>query len=95
MGPQWLPVYVSLLTPIATLAIVMVGFLYNNGRMSDFQGRMTNLRMHVDGRIDDLRDMLRAEMAENHGEMLARFGDLDTRLTRIESRMNLKQRLVG
>ncbi len=90
MDSQWLPVNISLLTPIATLAVVMVGFLYNNGRMTDLHGRMTDLRMHVDGRIDDLRDMLRAEMAKNHSEMLARFGDLDTRLTRIEARMNLK-----
>ena len=41
-------------------------------------------------RIDDLRDVLRAEMAKNHSEMLHRFGDLDTRLTRIESRLNMK-----
>ncbi len=119
MDTQWLPVYISLITPVATLAIVMVGFLYNNGRMTDlrmhvdariedFNGRMGELskrlddridelnnRMgelskRLDDRIDDLRDVLRAEMAKNHSEMLHRFADLDTRLTRIESRLNMK-----
>jgi len=37
-------------------------------------------------RIDDMRDLLRAEMSKNHGEMLHRFADLDSRLNRIEER---------
>lgn len=53
----------------------MVGFLYNNGRMND------------------LRDMLRAEIAKNQSELLMKFAELenrlDTRLSRIESHMNL------
>lgn len=105
MDERWLPVYVSLLTPIATLAIVMVGFLYNNSRLGELsQGlnrRMDDLSRSVDRRIDDLsrsvdlrindlRDMLRAEMAKNHSEMLIKFAELDSRLTRIESHMNLR-----
>ena len=101
MDAQWLPVYISLITPVATLAIVMVGFLYNNGRMTDLRthvdSRIGELSNRVDGRIDDLKDLTRAEMrrieaemAKNHSEMLHRFGDLDTRLTRIESRLDMK-----
>ncbi len=101
MDTQWLPVYISLITPVATLAIVMVGFLYNNGRVSDLRqdvlNRMGELSKRVDDRIDDLKDLTRAEMrrleaesAKIHSEMLHRFGDLDTRLTRIESRLNMK-----
>ena len=76
MDERWLPVYISLLTPVATLAVVMVGFLYNNGRLTD------------------LRDMLRAEMSKNQSEMLMKFAELenrlDARLSRIEAHLNLE-----
>ena len=86
MDQQWLPVFISLLTPIATLAIVMVGFLYNNARMNE-------LSQHINGRMNDLRDMLRAEIAKNQSALLMKFAELEnrlgTRLSRIESHMNL------
>ena len=41
----------------------------------------------VNRRIDDMRDLLRAEMSKNHSEMLHRLADLDTRLTRVEQRI--------
>ena len=44
----------------------------------------------VSKRIDDMRDLLRAEMAKNQSEMLHRFADLDSRLTRIDGHLNLK-----
>ena len=88
---EWTPILIALLTPIATLAVVVVGFLYSNRRiddvLADVQGRSMDLRMGIGRRIEDLRDALRAEMAKNHSEMLARFADLDTRLTRLESRL--------
>ena len=77
---EWTPILIALLTPIATLAVVVVGFLYSNRRIDD-------LRSDIEHRISDLRDALRAEMAKNQSEMLARFADLDTRLTRLESRL--------
>jgi len=39
----------------------------------------------TNARIDDLRDVLRAEMAKNDSELLAKFGEMDTRLTRLET----------
>jgi len=95
---EWTPILIALLTPIATLAIVMVGFLYSNRRIddvglrigdmrADMEQRFADLRTDMDHRLNDLRDALRAEMAKNHSEMLARFADLDTRLTRLESRL--------
>jgi hypothetical protein len=62
---------------------VLAGSIYNNVRISD-------LSHHLGKRIDDVRDLLRAEMAKNHSEMLHRFADLDTRLNRIETHLNLK-----
>lgn len=59
---------------VSTLVIVMFGVFLNN------QG------------LNDLRDLLRADMAvmdshleRNPSEMLRRFGDLDSRVTRIEN----------
>ncbi len=84
MNQQMLAIYLPLLTPLATLAIVMVGLLYNNSRLSDFRSSMT-----------DLRDMLRAEMRvlqtiieKNHSELLGKFAELDSRVSRIEQRFN-------
>ncbi len=40
-------------------------------------------------RLNDLRDLLRAEMAKNQSEILARFTELEARIMRLE-----QQRLV-
>ena len=44
---------------------VLTGAVFNNSRIGD-----------VSRRIDDMRDLLRAEMSKNHSEMLHRFADL-------------------
>jgi hypothetical protein len=88
MAEQWLPVYISLLTPIATLAVVMVGFLSNNSRI-------TELSKSVDSRISDLKDLIKAQgdrfdanLARVESSLLSKFAELDTRLTRIEARIS-------
>jgi hypothetical protein len=96
---QWLPILIALLTPVTTLAIVMVGFLYNNGRISE-------LTTSVDRRIEDLKDLIKAnaerqrdlintysdrhdaKLARLEDSLLSKFAELDTRLSRIESRMS-------
>jgi hypothetical protein len=118
---QWLPVYISLLTPIATLAVVLVGFLYNNSRFSELSksvdsritelsksmdsriselsksmdSRITELSKSVDSRISDLKDLIKAQgerfdanLARVESSLLSKFAELDTRLTRIESRIS-------
>jgi hypothetical protein len=95
---QLLVLYLPLLSPLATLAIVMVGFLYNNSRLSDFGARMGDIRASM----GDMRDMLRAEikglqssvegeirvlratMEKNQSEVLSKFAELETRVSRIE-----------
>lgn len=63
---QLLQLYIPLLAPVTTLVVVLVGFIYNNSRLSDLRGDLLR-------RIDDTRDLLRAEMkahrAETKGEM--------------------------
>jgi len=69
----------------------MVGFLYNNSRLSDFRLSM-----------GDMRDMLRAEiktmeveirvlqttMDKNQSELLSKFAELETRVSRIEEKIH-------
>ena len=73
----------GLITPLATLSIVMVGFMYNNSRLSDFRSEMKEmLRLHeakYDANLRRVEDML-----------LGKFAELDTRLSRIEGHLNLK-----
>jgi hypothetical protein len=54
---------------------VLAGSVFNNVRIGDMSKR-----------IDDMRDLLRAEMSKNQSEMLNRFGDLDARLMKMEQR---------
>jgi hypothetical protein len=67
------------LSTVPTMVVVLTGVLINNAR------------------LNDVRDLLRVEMKlvesgieRNHSEMLHRFGDLDTRLSRIENALGMK-----
>ncbi len=75
------------LTTVPTMVVVLVGILINNARLND-----------VHSRLGDVKETLRAEMKaveanldKNHSEMLHRFGDLDTRLTRIENSLGINR----
>ena len=46
---QLLAIYPPLLSPLATVTIVMIGFIYNNGRLNDFRDRLTDTRAHASG----------------------------------------------
>ncbi len=73
---------VALLPPLATLTTVIVGFLFNNSRMSDLRS--------------DMKDLTKAQ-AETHSAnlrrvedmLLGKFAELDNRLSRIEAHLNL------
>ena len=72
------------LTVIPMMTIVLVGILVSNIRISDLQDS-------VKSEILSLRDVLRAEMDKNHSEVLHRFADLDTRMTRIENSLGMNR----
>ena len=101
MNSQWLPVYISLLTPIITFAVVMVGFLFNNRRIDDLvasnSSRMNELQRAVEIRLTDFKDLLRSEVGrletkleKTESALLSKFAELDTRLNRIESQLQLR-----
>ncbi len=70
---QGLTIVLPLLTPLATLAILMAGFLNNNSRLNDLRD-MLRAGMKV----------LRTIMEKNHSEILARFAGLENRVSRLE-----------
>ncbi len=74
--------------PVSTLVIVMVGVLMNNSRLS-------TLETHLNTRMNDLRDLLRAEMAKNHSELLIKFAELDHRIDKLEVRVSRIEDQLG
>ena len=88
MGDQQL--LLALITPVATLAIVMVGFLYNNSRMSDLNGRMSDFRSEMKKMLLLHEAKYDASLRRLEEMLLGKFAELDTRLSRIEAHLNLK-----
>jgi len=92
--------------PVATLIVVVLGIFAGNHhvdvRISGLQRfmevrfadltRSTDARFtSVDGKFVDMKEILRAEMRTNHSELLAKFAELDNRLTRIENERRIVQ----
>jgi len=81
MSQQLLAIYLPLLTPIVTFAIVMVGFLYNNSRLSDFRSGIGDLRSEFGGLRTELRgniENLRIELRGNIENLRTEFrGDVE------------------
>ena len=96
--------YIPLLSFTGTLAVVVVGFLYNNSRLTDFAGRFTDLNARftdLNNRFadsfSDLKDLIQAEAARSDANiarvesvLLTKFAELDNRLSRIESHLHLQ-----
>ena len=68
--------------PTVTIIIVLIGVLLNNTNMN---ARLNDLRGEINARFEDFRNVLRAEMSKNHSEMMAKFAELDSRLSRLEA----------
>jgi hypothetical protein len=72
------------LTTIPTMTVVLIGILLNNARLSDVKELLRS-------EIRSVRDVLDAHIEKNQSEMLHRFADLDTRLTRIEGGLGMNR----
>jgi hypothetical protein len=71
-----------LCTFAGTLTVLAIGFIHNNSRISD-------LRSDLGNRIDLLKELMDAKLARQEEVLLSKFAELDNRLTRIESHLNL------
>jgi hypothetical protein len=72
------------LTTIPTMTVVLIGILLNKARLSDVKELLRS-------EIRSVRDVLDAHIEKNQSEMLHRFADLDTRLTRIEGGLGMNR----
>lgn len=85
-------------TFVGTLAVVVVGFLYNNSRITDLRMDMNNRFGDLNSRFGDMNDrfgdfekMFDAKLARLEEMMLHKFAELDDRLVRIENRLGLRE----
>jgi hypothetical protein len=86
MNPQVLA-YLPLLTPIATLVVVIVGVFFSNHHVDV---RISDLLSHMDARFNAV-DARFASMDQLFQERLRRVEEvMDARLSRIEQELHLK-----
>ncbi len=64
---------------IPNLLAVLMGILVNNARLSDTNARIGELRVHIDQRFDDMRDMWRSELHRVEEILDARLKHLEER----------------
>jgi F0F1-type ATP synthase delta subunit len=67
----------QLLTTCITLLGIFTAMMVNNHRIN-----------HLDRRIDDMRDLLRAEMNARFAQVDARFIQVDARFASLEAKMD-------
>ena len=82
---------------IATLVVLLIGFLYNNSRLTDVRvsvkDSMDALRTVVEAKFQMVEDKFQAvEANQRRGEdmLLGKFAELDDRLTRIENLLKIR-----
>jgi hypothetical protein len=75
----------------------IIGLYFQARSIAHLDTRISDLRVHMDKRIDDVRDLLRAEirvveekvnkLTANFDLMMGKLIELDNRLTRVEERL--------
>jgi hypothetical protein len=79
------------LATVPAMIVILIGILVNNVRLNDLRDSLRAETRVVEEWITGTRDVLRAEMEKNQSEMLHRFGDLDTRMSRIENSLGMNR----
>ena len=75
---------------------VLTGVLMNNNRLNDVKQVLDSRISDISGRVSDFKEVLRAEaranktelillMEKNHSALLAKLGEIDSRLSRLEA----------
>lgn len=88
MKPEQFQLLAMTIGPVATLIVVFLGVLFQNRHVDV---RISDLTRSMDQRFGDTKESLRAEMRANQSELLAKFAELDSRLTRIENERRIVQ----
>ena len=72
--------YTVVCVPVLALIFSMVT---NFALISRINKRIDEMSSRLDRRIDDLRDVLRAEMQRDHSEVMSKFAGVERRLERL------------
>jgi hypothetical protein len=67
------------LAAVPTMITVLIGILVNNSRLNDMNGRIGELRTHMDSRFDDMRAMWQSELRRVEEVLDARLKHLEER----------------
>jgi hypothetical protein len=67
------------LAAVPNVLAVLVGILINNSRLNDTNARIGELKMHVDIRFDEMRDLWRSELYRVEQVIDARLKHLEDR----------------
>ena len=65
------------LASVPTMITVLIGILINNAHMGDMNGRIGDLRAHMDARFDEMRDTWRSELRRVEEVLGARLKHLE------------------
>lgn len=99
MKPEQFQLIAIAIGPVATLVVVFLGVLFQNRHVDT---RISDLTRAMDQKFTDTKDLLRAEMRadfaelralieRNHSEILAKFAEFDSRLSRLEGERRIVQ----
>jgi len=80
--------YTAIGVPILALIFAMVT---NFALISRVDKRIDELGAGLNARIDDTKEILRAEMQRDHSEVMAKFAEMERRLDRLESERRVIQ----
>jgi hypothetical protein len=80
--------YIAVGVPVLAMMFAMVT---NFALIARVDKRIDEMSSRFDRRIDDLRDVLRAEMQHDHSEIMAKFADVERRLERLEGERRVIQ----
>lgn len=73
---------------LPTFIAVILAWMHSNGRFSDTNNRIGDTNSRLAKRIDDLRDLIRAESATIRAELRRVEDVMDARLKHLEERFN-------
>ena len=72
--------YIAICVPVLAMLFAMVT---NFALISRVDKRIDELGTRFDRRIDDVKDVLRAEMQRDHSEVMSKLADVERRMERL------------
>ena len=73
--------YITICVPVLAL---LFGMVINFALISRMDKRIDELGARLDRRMDDMKEVLRAEMQRDHSEVMSKFADVERRIERLE-----------